>query len=154
MSRGSGIIVLSHDASHAVRVKQYQRVVLLSNDTDSFALLVHYAQYLQTLGVKDIWQQYGTGEKWHMLQLHQTVSQFGAPFAKTVIRGHILTGDDYMRKVGTKHAAKACNPVPYLTMFGETDTLSDQDVGTSRSGRPTWYVSGQGQVNWSDIPPV
>ena len=88
----------------AVRVNQYQRVVLLSNDTDSFALLVHYAQCLQTLGAKDIWQQYGTGEKRHMLPLHQAVSQFGAPFAKTVIRGHILTGDDYMRKVGTKHA--------------------------------------------------
>ena len=39
-----------------VRVEQYQRVVLLSNDTDSFALLVHYAQYLQTMWVKDIWQ--------------------------------------------------------------------------------------------------
>ena len=90
MSRGNGIIVLSHDASQAVRVKQYQRVVLLSNDTDSFALLVHYAQYLQTLGVKDIWQQYGTGENRHMLPLHQTVSQFGAPFAKTVIRGHYI----------------------------------------------------------------
>ena len=46
----------------AVRVEKYQRVVLLSNDTDSFALLVHYAQYLQTMGVKDIWQQYGTGK--------------------------------------------------------------------------------------------
>ena len=34
----------------AVRVKQYQRVVLPANDTGSFALLVHYAQYLQTLG--------------------------------------------------------------------------------------------------------
>ena len=33
-----------------------------------------------------------------------------------------------MRKVGTKHAAKACNPVQYLTKFGETDTLSDQAV--------------------------
>ena len=53
----------------AVRVEKYQRVVLLSNDTDSFALLVHYAQYLQTMGVKDIWQQYGTGEKRHMLPL-------------------------------------------------------------------------------------
>ena len=98
MSRGSDIIVLPHDASQAVRVKQYQRVVLLSNDTDSFASLVHYAQYLQILGVKDIWQQYGTGEKRHMLPLHQPVSQFGAPFAKTAIRVHVLTGDDYMRR--------------------------------------------------------
>ena len=33
-----------------------------------------------------------------------------------------------MRKVGTKHAAMTCDPVQYLTNFGETDTLSDQDV--------------------------
>ena len=154
MSRGQGIIVLSHDASQAVRVKQYQRVVLLSNDTDSFALLVHYAQYLQALGVKDIWQQYGTGENRHMLPLHQTVSQFRAPFAKTVIRGHILTGDDYMRKVGTTHAA--CNPVQYLTKFGETDTLSDQDVVLAGAVGLLGTCPGRGQVNynWSDIRPV
>ena len=48
-----------------------------------------------------------------MLPLHQTVSQFGAPFANTVIREHILTGDDYMRKVGTKHAAKAPSAVSH-----------------------------------------
>ena len=140
----------------AVRVKQYQRVVLLSNDTDSFALLVHYAQFLQTLGAKDIWQQYGTGEKRHMLPLHQAVSQFGAPFAKTVIRGHILTGDDYMRKVGTKHAAMACNPVQYLTNFGETDTLLEQDVVLAEAVGLLGTCLRMGQVyyNWSDIPPV
>ena len=33
-----------------------------------------------------------------------------------------------MRKVGTKHAAMACSPVQYLTNFGETDTLLEQDV--------------------------
>ena len=140
----------------AVRVEQYQRVVLLSNDTDSFAFLVHYVQYLQTMGVKDIWQQYGSGEKRHMLPLHQAVSQFGAPFAKTVIRGHILTGDDYMRKVGTKHAATACSPVQYLTNFGETDTLLEQDVVLADAVGQLGTCLGRGQVNynWSDIPPV
>ena len=88
--------------------------------------------------------------------LHQTVYQFGAPFAKTVIRGHILTGDDYMRKVGTKHAAKACNPVQYLTTFGETDTLSDQYVVIAEAVGLLGTCLGRGQVNynWSDIPPV
>ena len=140
----------------AVRVEQYQRVVLLSNDTDSFALLVHYAQYLQTMGVKDIWQQYGSGEKRHMLPLHQAVSQFGAPFAKTVIRGHILTGDDYVRKVGTKHAAMACSPVQYLTNFGETDPLLEQDVVLAEAAGLLGTCLRRGQVNynWSDIPPV
>ena len=66
--------LLNWTEEEAVHVKQCQRVVLVSNDTDSFALLVHYAQYLQTQGVKDIWQQYGTGEKRHMLPLHQAVS--------------------------------------------------------------------------------
>ena len=33
-----------------------------------------------------------------------------------------------MRKVGSKHAAMACNTVQYLTNLGETDTLLEQDV--------------------------
>ncbi|KAK3885499.1 hypothetical protein Pcinc_010240 [Petrolisthes cinctipes] len=56
------------------------------------------------------------------------ISQLGVPLAKTVIKSHILTGDDYMSKVGTKHAAMACDPVQYLTNFGEADTMSEQDA--------------------------
>ena len=113
----------------AVCVKQCKRAVVVSNDTDTFALL------------KEIWQQYGTGEKRCMLPLHQAVSNLGAPLAKTMIKAHILTGDDYMSKVGTKHAAMASDPVQYLTNFGEVDTLPDQQ-------RSTCYVSGQrsGQI--------
>ena len=70
-----------------VRVKYYQRC-RFSNDTDTFALLLHYAPYLDTLGLKDIWQQYGTGEKRRMLPQRQTISQLGAPFAETVIQAH------------------------------------------------------------------
>ena len=33
-----------------------------------------------------------------------------------------------MRKVGSKHAAMASDPVQYLTNFGEVDTLTDQDT--------------------------
>ena len=112
----------------AVRVKQCKRVVVVSNDTDTFALLLYYTPHLQALGMKEIWQQYGTGEKRRMLPLHQAVSNLGAPLAKTVIKAHILTGDDCMSKVGTKHAALASDPVQYLTNFGEADTLSDQDT--------------------------
>ena len=101
----------------AVRVKQCQRVVVLSNDTDTFALLLHYAPHLQTQGLKELWQQYGTGERRRILPLHQAVSQLGAPLANTVIKAHILTGDDCMSKVGTKHAAMTCDPVQYLTNF-------------------------------------
>jgi hypothetical protein len=112
----------------AVREKQCNRIVIVSNDTDTFALLLHYTVYLQTLGLQEMWQQYGTGEKRRMLPLHQAVSQLGASLAKTVIKAHILTGDDCMSKVGTKHAAMACDPVQYLTNFGEKEILLEQDA--------------------------
>ena len=62
-----------------------------------------------------------------MLPLHQAISRLGTPLAKTMIKAHILTGDDCMSKVGTKHAAVTSDPVQFLMNFGETDTLSEQD---------------------------
>lgn len=105
----------------AVRVKQSQRVVVMSNDTDTFALLLHFTPHFQALGLKEIWQPYGTGEKRRMLPLHQAIAQLKTPLAKTMIKAHILTGDDCMSKVETKHAAVACDPIQYLTNFGETE---------------------------------
>ncbi|KAH3725181.1 hypothetical protein DPMN_051016 [Dreissena polymorpha] len=53
----------------AAHIKQCQRVVMMSNDTDSFALFLHFTPYFQTLGMKEIWQQYGTCDKRRMLPL-------------------------------------------------------------------------------------
>ena len=78
--------------------------------------------------MKEIWQQYGTGEKQRMLPLQQAVSNLGASLAKTVIKAHILTGNDCMSKVGTKYAAMASDPVQYLTNFGDADTFTEQDA--------------------------
>ena len=58
----------------AICVQKFKRVVIVSNDTDTFALLLYYTPYFQELGMKEIWQQYGTGEKRRMLPLHQAVS--------------------------------------------------------------------------------
>ncbi|KAH3840202.1 hypothetical protein DPMN_113647 [Dreissena polymorpha] len=76
----------------ADRIKQCQRVDVMSNDTDIFAFLLHFTPYFQTLGMKEIWQQYGTGEKRRMFPLHQAISQLGTSLAKTMIKAHILTG--------------------------------------------------------------
>ncbi|KAH3729321.1 hypothetical protein DPMN_055288 [Dreissena polymorpha] len=97
----------------------------MSNDSDSFALLLHFTPYFQTLGMKEIWQKYGTGEKRRMLPLHQAISRLGTLLAKTMIKTHILTCVDCMSKVGTKHAAVTSDPVQFLMNFGETDTFSD-----------------------------
>ena len=112
----------------AVLVQRCKRVVVVSNDTDTFALLLHYTPYFQDLWLEEMWQQYGTGEKRRKLPLHQAVSKLGASLVKAVIKVHILIGDDCMSKLGSKHAAVACDPVQYPTNFGETDALLEQDV--------------------------
>ena len=91
----------------AVRVKQCKRIIVVSNDTDTFAYLLHYTPYFQTLGLREMWQQYGTGEKRRMIPIHQVCSHLGAPLSKVVMKAHILTGDDCMSKIGTKHGALA-----------------------------------------------
>jgi len=39
-----------------------------------------------------------------MLPLHQAIAQLRTPLAKTMIKAHILTGDDCRTKVGIKDA--------------------------------------------------
>ena len=85
-----------------------------------------------------------------MLPLHQAVSNLGAPLAKTVIKAHILTGDDCMSKVGTKHAAMASDPVQYLTNFGEADTLSDQDTALAEKYLVHVWAGVRGSSNNGD----
>ena len=79
-----------------------------------------------------------------------TVSNLGAPLAKTVIKAHILTGDDCMSKVGTKHAAMASDPVQYLTNFGEADTLSDQDTALAEKYLVHVWAGVRGSSNNGD----
>ena len=48
-----------------------------------------------------------------------------------------------MSKVGTQHAAMTCNPVQYLTHFGEAYTLLEQYLVLAEKDVYV-YVSGQG----------
>ena len=48
--------------------------------------------------------------------------------SKTVIKTHILTGDDCMSKLGTEHAVMATDPVHYLVNFDKADTLTEKDA--------------------------
>ncbi|KAG0721205.1 hypothetical protein GWK47_046925 [Chionoecetes opilio] len=81
-----------------------------------------------------------------MLPLHQVISHLGAPLAKTVIKAHVLTGDDCMSGVGNKHAAMACDPLQYLTNFGETDSLVRARCSISREVLGTCL--GRSQINY------
>ena len=44
------------------------------------------------------------------------------------MKAHILSGDDCMSKVGSKHAAMTSDPVKYLSNFGEESILTEQGI--------------------------
>ena len=60
----------------AIRVKNAERVIVLSNDTDMFVLLTHYMEYFSSIGVKEVWQQYGVGDNRQMLPFHQVFFRY------------------------------------------------------------------------------
>ena len=53
--------------------------------------------------------------------------QFRAAFCSILVKVHVLSGDDPVSKVGTKHAVLTCNPLS-LTNFAETDSLTTVDI--------------------------
>ena len=111
----------------AVHVKKAQRVIVLSNDADMFALLIYYMPYFKSVGVKEVWQQYGVGDNRRMLPIHQVLTVLGEVKCKAILKAHILTGEDCLSKIGTKHAAIHFSPEKYLINFGESSELSDRD---------------------------
>ena len=62
-----------------------------------------------------------------MLPLHHAVTELKVLFAKSIIKAHILTGNDSISKIGTKHGAMVSDPVKCLERFGETEKLSEED---------------------------
>ena len=107
--------------------KGCERVLVLSNDTDSSMNMLRYLDMFFTKGLKELWVEFGTGENRRKIPLHKLLSILGAPLCRNLIKVHILSGDDCVSKVGTKHAALVCNPL-VLVNFAETDSLTAADM--------------------------
>ena len=73
----------------AIRSKQVKRIIVMSNDTDMFALLVHFMSYFSSIGVSEVWQQYGTGEHRRILPIHQVPIILGVSKSKALIKAHM-----------------------------------------------------------------
>ena len=113
---------------YALRVQKCTRVIVLSNDTDTFILLLYYTSEFKELGLRELWLQYGTGENRRMIPVHQAHANLGTALSKAILKAYILTGNDYISKIGTKHAAISCKPDYYLANFGDAEALSEQDI--------------------------
>ena len=60
-----------------------------------------------------------------MIPLHTLLSKLGSEFCQVLIKAHMLTGDDSLSKIGTKHAAVVFRPTRYLSHFGEDEVLNE-----------------------------
>ena len=98
-----------------------KRIVVLSNDTDVFALLLHYSHSFFALGMTELWVKYGMGESSRYIPIHIMANKIGPIECSVLFKAHILTGCDVTSKVGTKSAALKANPEMYLLQFGEGD---------------------------------
>ena len=157
---------------HAIRTQRLLRIIVLSNYTDSFFYLLRHTPYYLSCGCLELWLQYGTGESQRMLPLHEISITLGPAVSKVLVKAHILTGEDVMSKIGTKHAAYLMDPLKYLQTFGENPRPSPAEIAlveeylvrvyagirnkpiakTFDELRLEKYVSGKVGIN--DLPPT
>ena len=101
-----------------------KRSVVISNDTDVFALLIHYLPDVLGLGLQELWIMFGVGDKTRFLPLHLLLYKIRVPKCKVIYKAHILSGGDSTSKIGSKQSAINANSELYLQGFGEEKELS------------------------------
>lgn len=102
-----------------------RRLLVISNDTDTIVRLLYFIPQFREKGLQEMWVEYGTGERRRHLPLHILADKLGTPMSKVIVKAHVLTGDDALSKIGTKHAALLCEPLKFLTDFAESDQLTE-----------------------------
>jgi len=70
--------------------------------------------------------EFGHGERRRHLPLHILADRLGLNICQVLVKVHVLTGDDALSKIGTKHAAYTCDPDHYLHNFAESDDLTEE----------------------------
>ena len=105
-----------------------QCILVLSNDADTVAKLVLCVKIWKQRGLEELYCLYGTGENRRYLPIHKMHANLGDPMCRVVIKAHILTGDDALSKIGTKHAALALEPIKFLSGFAESEEISHAEI--------------------------
>lgn len=105
-----------------------QCILVLSNDTDTVAKLVLCVKVWKQRGLEELYCLYGTGENRDYLPIHKMHANLGDPMCRVVIKAHVLTGDDALSKIGSKHAALALEPIKYLSGFAEAEEINYAEI--------------------------
>ena len=68
-----------------------------------------------------------------MIPIHLLHTKLGDDLCRILVKAHVLTGDDSLSKVDTKHAAVVKTPIAYLYNFGETENISEAEVSKAEA---------------------
>ena len=102
------------------------RIVLLSNYTDVLVLVLYFMQYFTSIGLKELWIQFETGQNKRFITVHKLSYILGPHTCLNLFKAHILTGSDTTGKIGMKAAAIKCGQIDYLNNFGLEYSIKSQ----------------------------
>ena len=101
-------------------------MLVFSNDADSVCYAPRYYCDLENAGLRELRIPYGKPRNW--IPIHKIRLRIGNAIARTVIKAHILTSNDHISNIGTKHAALHYSPDVCKSTFGETAVLSETGI--------------------------
>ncbi len=79
------------------------RLLVISNDTDTIVSLLRCMPQLREKGPQELWAEFGPGEHRRHIPLHVLAHKLGVGLCRVIVKAHVLTGDDTLSKIGTKH---------------------------------------------------
>ena len=100
-----------------------ERVVVVFNDTDYIVLILRCITTFISMELEEVLVEFG-GEHRPKITRHSLHVSFGAAFCSILVKVHVLTSNDAVSKVGTKHFQNSFS----LTSFAETDSLTTVDI--------------------------
>ena len=101
-------------------------IVLLSNDKDTLVLVLYFMQYFTSVGLKELWIQFGAGQNKRFIPVHKLSYKLDPHISSNLFKAHILTGSDITSKIVTKAAAIKCGQIDYLNNFGLEYSIKSQ----------------------------
>ena len=81
-------------------------------------LVLYFMQYFTSIGLEELWIQFGTGQNKRFIPVHKLSYKLGPHMCSKLFKAHILMGSDTTSKIGTKAAAIKCGQIDYLNYFG------------------------------------
>ena len=113
--------------SHAINATEhgYQRIVLLSSDTDVMVLGLYIRNRMSRNGLQELWVCVGVRNTIHSSSSNSREKYIAYP---CVTFSTCFTGCDSTSKVGTKLSAVKLRPEVFLTDFGQVIANTPDDI--------------------------